>query len=130
MVPFSQLATDLANSTLPAFSIIVPDLNHDAHNGTLGAADDFLKNSVSGVLNYPAFRKDGLMIVTFDECDAAIGACSELVYTAMIGPNVKRGATSSNSYRHESTLRTILDAFAIKSFPGAANTTKPMADFF
>src|ERR1051326_28597 len=130
MVPFSQLATDLANGTLPRYSIIVPDLNHDAHDGTLGAADDFLKNSVSGVLNYPAFRKDGLMIVTFDECDAAVGACSELVYTALIGPNVRRASTSSTSYRHESTLRTILDAFGIKTFPGAANSTKPMADFF
>jgi len=130
MVPFTQLATDLANGTLPNYSIIIPDLQNDAHDGTLAQADDFLSVHVSPVLQYPQFRNDGLMVVTFDECDAAVGACNELVYTALIGPNVKRGSTSGALYRHESTLRMILDAFGIKKFPGASATAKPMADFF
>ena len=130
MVPFTQLATDLAKGTLPNYSIIIPDLQNDAHDGTLAQADDFLSVHVSPVLQYPQFRNDGLMVVTFDECDAAVGACNELVYTALIGPNVKRGSTSGALYRHESTLRMILDAFGIKKFPGASATAKPMADFF
>lgn len=130
MVPFSDLATDIANGTLPNYSIIVPDLNNDAHDGTLGQADDFLSHQVAPVLDSSVFKKDGLMIVTFDECDGAIGACSELVYTAVIGPNVKRGSTSNTLYKHESTLRTILDALGLKTFPGASANVKPMADFF
>ena len=130
MVPFSELATDMANGTLPNYSIIVPDLNNDAHNGSLGQADDFLSHQVAPVLNSPPFTKDGLMIITFDECDAAIGACNQLVYTALIGPNVKRGSTSAASYRHENTLRTILDALGLRTFPAASANAKPMADFF
>lgn len=130
MVPFSELAADLANGTLPNYSIIVPDLNNDAHDGTLGQADDFLSHQVAPLLDSPTFKKDGLLIVTFDECDGAIGACSELVYTAVIGLNVKRGSTSNILYKHESTLRTILDALSIKIFPGASASVKPMADFF
>ncbi len=34
-VPYSQLATDLANNTLPAFSFITPNLIDDMHNGTV-----------------------------------------------------------------------------------------------
>ena len=33
-VPYSQLATDLANNALPAFSFITPNLIDDMHDGT------------------------------------------------------------------------------------------------
>jgi phosphatidylinositol-3-phosphatase len=88
------------------------------------------------VLNHPSFQAggDGLMFVTFDECDgAAGGSCNgdtERVFTAVIGPNVKPGTKSTTSYKHESTLRTILDAFGITIYPGAAATTSEMKDFF
>src|SRR5262249_15865296 len=35
IVPFTQFAADLASGQLPAYSIIVPDVTHDAHDGTL-----------------------------------------------------------------------------------------------
>src|SRR5208283_1089717 len=35
LVPFTQLATDIANHTLPNYGFIVPDLLNDAHDGTL-----------------------------------------------------------------------------------------------
>jgi acid phosphatase len=132
MVPFTQFAADLAANQLPNYSIIVPDLQNDAHDGTLVQADNFLSGNVAPVLNTPYFQSggDGLMIVTFDECDAAIGACPENVYTAVIGPRVKPGSVSNTYYRHESTLRTMLDALGINVYPGASATARDMADFF
>lgn len=130
MVPFTQLASDLAAGKLPNYSIIVPDLQNDAHDGTLAQADDFLSQHVSPLLSDPDFRRDGLMFITFDECDGAVGACPELVYTAVIGPNVKPGSTSNVLYRHESLLRTILDALQVKTFPGNSANVKAMSDFF
>ena len=50
--------------------------------------------------------------------------------TALIGPNVKRSYKSSQSYRHENTLRTILEALAVDGYPGASQYAKPMRDFF
>ncbi len=132
MVPFTELAADMASGHLPEYSIIVPDVNHDAHNGTLAQADNWLKANVAPLLNKSYFQAggDGLMIVTFDECDGAVGACPEQVYTAVIGPKVKRGYQSSVLYRHENALRTILDALGISSYPGAASSATDMEDFF
>lgn len=132
MVPFTQFAADLAADRLPAYSIIIPDVNHDAHNGTVGQADAWLQANVAPLLNHPSFQTggDGLLIVTYDECDGAVGACNEQVFTVMIGPNVKRGFQSSTFYQHQSALRTILDALTIKNYPGASASAPDMADFF
>jgi len=132
VVPFTQFATDLAANQLPAYSIVIPDVNHDAHDGTVGQADAWLQTNVAPLLNSPSFNAggDGLLIVTFDECDGAVGACPEQVFTAVIGPKVKRGFQSNTLYKHESTLRTILDALGVQVYPGAASTAADMADFF
>lgn len=132
MVPFTQFAADLAANQLPNYSIIVPNAANDAHDGTLAQADTWLKNNVAPLLNSPAFQAggDGWMIVTFDECDGAVGACNQQVYTAVIGPRVKRGYKSAILYRHENTLRTILDSVGVNVYPGASATAAPMADFF
>jgi phospholipase C len=132
VVPFTQLAVDMANNQLPDYSLIIPDANHDAHDGTVLEADQWLAANVAPLLNQPYFQPggDGLMIVTFDECDAAIGDCPEYIYTAVIGPNVKPGFTSPVLYKHENTLRTMLDALGITTYPGASQTAADMADFF
>lgn len=132
IVPFTQFAADLQANQLPNYSIIIPDLQNDAHDGTLAQADSFLSGNVAPSLNTPYFQSggDGLMFVTFDECDAAVGACPEQVYTAVIGPKVKPGSVSNIYYRHESTLRTMLDALGISVYPGASATAPDMADFF
>jgi acid phosphatase len=132
MVPFAQFAADMAANNLPNYSIVVPDLDNDAHDGTVAQADTFLANGVAPLLKTPSFQSggDGLMIVTFDECDGAVGACPEQVYTAVIGPNVKRGSRSATYYKHENTLRTILEALGVNVYPGASSNVAPMSDFF
>jgi acid phosphatase len=83
-------------------------------------------------LNQPYFKAggDGLFIVTFDECDAAVGNCPEQVYTVVAGPHVKPHYQSSILYKHENTLRTILDALGVTTHPGASATAADMSDFF
>ncbi len=132
MVPFTQFAKDMAANQLPAYSLIIPDVNHDAHNGTLAQADTWLQTSVAPILKQPYFQAggDGMLIVTFDECDGAVGACPEQVYTAVIGPHVKPHYQSSILYKHENALRTILDALGVSTYPGAAATAADMSDFF
>jgi acid phosphatase len=132
IVPFTQFAIDLAANQLPNYSIIIPDVDNDAHDGTVAQADSFLANNVAPLLSSPSFQAggDGLMFVTFDECDGAVGACPQQVYTAVIGPKVKPGTVSSTLYKHESTLRTILDALGVSVHPGASNTAPDMTDFF
>jgi acid phosphatase len=132
MVPFTQFAKDMAANQLPDYSLIIPDVVHDAHDGTLAQADTWLQTNVAPLLTQPYFQPggDGLLIITFDECDAAVGACPEQVYTAVIGPHVKPHYQSSILYKHENALRTMLDALGVTVYPGAAATATDMSDFF
>ena len=132
MVPFTQFAVDLALNQLPNYSLIIPNVDHDAHDGTLAQADTWLRNNVAPLLNQSYFQPggDGLMLVTFDECDAAVGACPQQVYTAVIGPNVEPGYQSGIYYKHENTLRTVLDALGVTVYPGASRDVAAMEDFF
>jgi hypothetical protein len=69
--------------------------------------------------------------VTFDECGGGTNSgCGAAVYTALIGPQVKPHTVSSVRYKHENTLRTILDSLGIKTYPGASATAADMSDFF
>lgn len=141
MVPFAQLAKDIAAGQLPNYAFITPNLVNDAHNRTgttdvrLQTADAWLKANLPMLLNSAPFQPggDGVLIITFDECDgAAGGACggaTELVYTAVIGPKVKPNSISTAPYRHENALRTAFELLGLPApYPQAANTAAPMAD--
>lgn len=133
VVDLSQLNTDIQAGKLPRFSIIVPDGKHDAHDGTLAAADQFLNSTLSPILNMADFKSGGtgLVLVTFDECGGGTNAgCGSSVYTALIGPRVKAHYVSSHLYKHENALRTILDSLGARSYPGASAYAADMADFF
>jgi acid phosphatase len=132
IVPFAEFASDVAHNQLPNYSLIIPNLDHDAHNGTLLQADHWLQSNVGPLLKQPYFRNggDGLLIITFDERDAAAGNSPEHIYTALIGPNVKHNYKSDRFYRHENTLRTMLSALGVNVYPGAAQSATPMLEFF
>ena len=131
IVDFEQFGIDVANGTLPRFAIIVPDGCWDLHDecSNLTNGDNFLNSNLTPMLNSPDFQAggSGLVIVTFDN-----GAGDDVgqVYTALIGPNVKPGHVSNISYKHENTLRTMLDALGINTHPGWSASAADMSDFF
>lgn len=131
VVDFEQFGIDVAKGTLPRFAIIVPDGCWDLHDScsSLTNADNFLESNLTPMLNLPDFKSggSGLLIVTFDNGDAdAAGK----IYTALIGPNVKPGYVSNAAYKHENTLRTMLDALGIETYPGWSASVADMSDFF
>lgn len=84
VVNLNALSGDLAEErTTPNFVFITPNLCNDGHDGSgtgapgttcvngqpggLTSADEFLKVWVPKIMASPAYRKDGLLIVTFDE---------------------------------------------------------------
>ena len=76
IVELAQLGTDLAGEApTPNFVFIVPNLCNDGHDapcvdgqpGGLVSADRFLQRWVPAILASAAYRKDGLLIITFDE---------------------------------------------------------------
>ena len=131
LVPFTTFPSDLANHTLPNFSFIVPNLVHDAHNGTLAQADSWLKANIAPLIASSTFQTDGLLIIVFDESltsDTQHGGGH--VAAVVIGPKVKPGHKSTTLYQHQNTLRTLMQALGLTSFPGAASSAQPMSEFF
>ena len=123
LVPFTQFSKDLASQSLPTFSFIVPNVLHDAHNGSLAAADSWLKANIAPLLNNPQFKQDGILIIVFDESfnsDTSHGGGH--VAAIVVGPHVKRGYRSTQFFQHQSILATILDAFGTDPDPGAASS--------
>ncbi len=76
VVNLALLPADLATeATTPNFVFIAPNLCNDGHDapcvdgepGGLASADRFLQQWVPKITNSPAYRHDGLLIITFDE---------------------------------------------------------------
>jgi phosphatidylinositol-3-phosphatase len=133
VVPFTQFSQDLNSNNLPEYSIIIPDLLNDAHDGTLAQADTFLQTNITSLLQSSYFQSggDGLLLVTFDECGSGEnGSCGAHVFSALLGPLVKHGYVSNTAYSHSDMLRTIEDALGLQPYFGAAASARGMTDFF
>lgn len=131
IVPFTQFATDLASNALPQYSFIVPNVNDDAHDGTLQQADAWLQSNIAPLLASSAFQSGTLLIVTFDESeDSDIEHGGGHVATVIISPQAKKGYQSQTLYQHQSTLRMTLEALGVNTFPGMSASAPDMTEFF
>jgi phosphatidylinositol-3-phosphatase len=155
---YGELATDIANDTLPAFSFITPDTCHDGHDnpcsdGSVGGivgADLWLSQEVPALLSY-LNAHHGLLIITLDEnaffdsqAPTDIGCCAGglggvlpgfggriglLALSPDLAP-AKVGATIATPYDHMSLLRTLEDSFGIAEYLNNAAMSSPMLDLF
>ncbi len=140
-VPYTQMAADFAQSNTVNYAYITPDVDEDAHNGTLPAADQWLQNNLPAILARPEFRPggDGILFIVWDEgtlstdnrCSSTVSqGCGGRTATLVIGPQVKPGYQSTVAYHNESVLKTVCAAMGLSPCPGAAQNAAPMADFF
>lgn len=131
----------------PAFSFITPNLCSDGHDancadgsvGGLTGIDRFLSEWVPKILASPAFQKDGLLIITYDESSNqasnpsdAEACCGEsgtpyqlLLQPGIVGPGggrvgavlispfIKAGTVSTRRYNHFALLRSVEDIFGL-----------------
>lgn len=131
IVPFTQFATDLANNALPQYSFIVPNVNDDAHNGTLAQADAWLQANIAPLIANSSFQSSGLLIITFDEGDQTdLQHGGGQVATVIVSSAAKAGFQSKTLYQHQSVLRLLLASSGVNSFPGLAGTAPDMTEFF
>jgi phosphatidylinositol-3-phosphatase len=141
IVPFTQLAIDIANNALPDYAFIVPNVNDDAHNCPAGlstctdtqklsTADQWLATNIAPLLASSAF-KNSLLIITFDEAeDTDTTHGGGHVPAVLVCPMVKAGYQSTTLYQHESTLRLMMEGLGVTDLPGAAASAPDMNEFF
>ncbi|MEI9993097.1 MAG: alkaline phosphatase family protein [Rhizomicrobium sp.] len=149
VVRLETLSHDLKRAaTTPNFAFIVPSVCHDGHDkpncadgspGGLPAADAWLKLWVPRILASPAFRKDGLLVVTFDEAASdATACCNEpsgpnvkqqgyygpgggRIGAVLLSPFVKPGTVTDAPINHYGLLRGVEDIFGLPYLGYAAD---------
>jgi phosphatidylinositol-3-phosphatase len=138
-VPYTQLATDLANGTLPAFSFITPNLIDDMHDGTIAQGDSWLASNLPAILNSTEYASGSTAVfITFDEgsggtvgesCTANTSDTSCLVPTIVVSPSTPAGTTSSTLFSHYSLLATTEALLGLPKLDQAASAATMTAAF-
>jgi hypothetical protein len=103
-------------SRLPRVSFVVPNLNHDMHDGTVGQADRWLQSHVGGFATWSRTH-NSLLILTWDEDDRSAG---NRIPSLFAGAHVKRGHYDGR-VDHYTMLRTIEAACGLPALGAAAN---------
>jgi len=131
LVPFTEFASDLANHTLPEYSYIVPNMQDDAHDGTLSQADNWLKTHIAPLIASSIFQQNGLLVIVFDESsDSDTQHGGGHIAAVVVSPKAKRGYRSTTLYQHQSVCRLLLQGLGLSSFPGSCGSAGQMAEFF
>jgi hypothetical protein len=130
IVETDSLAYDIAHHCLPQIGFIAPNLIDDGHDGTLAQADSWANAHIGPLIASPEFQADGVLIITWDEGvnDNKYGGGQ--ICTIVVSPAARAGYRSTRFYQHESTLRFIMQAVGMSSFPGAAASAPDMSEFF
>ncbi len=139
-VPITELKKDLRNEKkTPNYSYISPDLcaagvagqcPEGAPTGA-AAADEWLAEVVPEILESPAYKKDGLLIVAFGgvnppappaEGETAPPAPANRLKTGavLVSKFIAKGSTDAARYTPYSLLRTSEELFGLKLLAGAA----------
>lgn len=117
-LPMSAFPSDY--STLPTVSFVIPGLETDMHDGTIAAADAWLKANLSGYLAW-ATTHDSLLVVTWDESEGYAGNHIPLI---IAGAGVKPGIYGGR-VNHYSLLRMIEEIYGLP-FIGGSKTANPI----
>lgn len=153
VVDLKQLSTDLTSTaTTPNLSYITPNLCDDGHDapcvdgrpGGLTSVDAWLKVWVPKILASPAFKSNGMLVITADESDSpqsdATSCCGETAAAnsplpgiaglgggrigALVISRWTKGETfSTTPYNHYSLLASLENIYAVP-YLGYANTAK------
>jgi phosphatidylinositol-3-phosphatase len=120
-----------AVSTTPSWSFIVPDFCHSGHDdpcpnpresGGWAGIGAFLRRWVPRILASPAFRRDGLLVITFDEAEDDDRRGGGRVGALLISPLIEPGSTIRATLDHYGYLRSMEDLFGLQHLGPAART--------
>ncbi len=113
-LPFSDLRS---YDSLPAATMIIPDVNDDMHDGTIAMGDAWLAKHIAPLLAWGATH-DTLFVLTWDEGFDASNHIPMLFFGPMVKPGVYNEPVD-----HYTVLRTIEDLLQLPPTGAAARKT-------
>jgi phosphatidylinositol-3-phosphatase len=137
-VPYTQLATDLTNNTLPAFAFVTPNLIDDTHDAGVRTGDTWLAKNLPVIFNSAPYQAG--TVVLFLAWDEGEGGSSNNcpknttdigchVVDIVVSPSTVPGTKSSVLFNHYSMLRTTEELLNLP-FLGQAARAKSMKTAF
>ena len=116
----------LATGNISKFNMIIPNECEDSHDlcGThhrLSQFDGFLQREIPRIVASPAFGKNDVVFVTFDEWGDFTPHDKRVTFVA-VGPHVRPGSVDAGHYTHYSLLRTLEDGYGLHHYLGGAAT--------
>ncbi|MCV7401865.1 acid phosphatase [Mycobacterium fragae] len=107
-LPFSAFPSPQNYASLPTVSFVIPNLDNDMHDGSIGQGDSWLYQNLSP---YAAWAKanNSLLILTWDEDD---NSSRNQIPTVFYGANVKPG-TYSEPISHYNVLSTVEQMYGL-----------------
>ena len=109
---------------LPTLSFVVPDLDHDMHDGTVAAGDHWLERHLGGYVSWARTHRS-LLVLTWDEDDRSE---SNRIPTVVSGDGVRAGRYDER-LTHYRLLRTLEAVLHIPPI-GASAGTRPVTDIW
>lgn len=103
-------------AALPTVSFVIPDNDHNMHDGTIPQADDWLNRNLSGYANW-SVANNSLLVVTWDEDD---NSSRNRIPTVFYGAHVRPG-TYGEQISHYNVLSTLEQMYGLPKTGYAAN---------
>lgn len=111
---FTQFPADFTQ--LPTVSFVVPNQDHDMHDGSRKAGDDWLRTNLDAYAQW-ARTHNSLLIITWDEDDYKE---TNAIPTVLYGASLKNGTVVNSTWTLHNLLRTLEDMYGSTSHAGAA----------
>ena len=137
-VPYTQLSSDLAAGTLPAFSFITPNLIDDMHDGTIADGNAWLQANLPTILDSSEYQSGSTVVfITWDEGEG--GSANECatnetdvgchVPTLVISPSTTPGTQSATLFNHYSLLGSTEQLLGVSLLDEAAGANSMLSAF-
>ena len=107
-------------AALPTVSFVMPNLDHDLHDGTVAQADQWLQDNLGAYAAW-APKHNSLLVITNDEDDFTP---VNRIATVIVGAHVKP-VSYAGRIDHYTVLRTIEDAYGLAPI-GASARARPI----
>jgi hypothetical protein len=117
---------DAAHNALPNVGFLIPNLDHDAHDASLAAADSWLKQQLTPVLKSADFTSGKLVVVvTADEDDKDSG---NAVLTSVLTPRLSHKVVNA-PLTHYSLTRYIAQVLGVEPLQNGGTAPDMKAAF-